>query len=87
MWRAIAGRAGRQGGQVLPFRRAVRVALPIAAVLVVGIFVGRMTMVDSQRSTVNGAVTLSAAKGSELGLSCDSSAASRPQSDIAVVDR
>jgi hypothetical protein len=54
MWRAIAGRAGRQGGQVLPFRRAVRVALPIAAVLVGGIFVGRMTMVDSQRSTVNG---------------------------------
>jgi hypothetical protein len=68
MWSGIAGRtrrAGRAGGagegRVLVFRRALRVALPIAAVLVGGILIGRMTMgggqqpmVDGQRSTVNG---------------------------------
>jgi hypothetical protein len=68
MWSGVAGRtrrAGRAGGagegRVLVFRRALRVALPIAAVLVGGILIGRMTMgggqqpmVDGQRSTVNG---------------------------------
>jgi hypothetical protein len=57
MWRAIRdGRDGQDGrdGRVIPFRRAIRVALPIAAVLAVGIFVGRMTIVDGQRSTVHG---------------------------------
>ncbi|HET9604474.1 MAG TPA: hypothetical protein VFO96_09300 [Gemmatimonadales bacterium] len=55
MWQAIAGRTGRTGRtRVLPFRRVIRVALPIAAVLAVGIYVGRMTTVDGQRSTVDG---------------------------------
>jgi hypothetical protein len=64
MWEAIAGRTGRTGRagrasraseeQVLVFRRAVRVMLPIAAVLVVGILIGRMGSDGSRRSRVEG---------------------------------
>jgi len=52
MWQAI--QAGRRGTRVLTFRRLVRVALPIAAVLAVGILIGRMTLANSQRSTARG---------------------------------
>jgi hypothetical protein len=59
MWKAIAGRTGRTGragrageARVLPFRRAVRVMLPIAAVLVAGILIGRLSRAgDEGRGT------------------------------------
>jgi hypothetical protein len=103
MWTAIRdGRDGQDGrnGRVLPFRRAIRVALPIAAVLVVGIFVGRMTVVDGQRSTVDGRQSTVDSTPSSSGqsdqvasatLSGDSIALSAPtappRNDIAAVDR
>lgn len=60
MWSVISGRTGRASGtrdarrgtRVLPFRRAVRVMLPIAAVLVAGILIGRLSRAgDEGRGT------------------------------------
>jgi len=104
MWEAISGRTGRASragrageARVLPFRRAVRVMLPIAAVLVAGILIGRMTSVDgqrsavdSQRSTVDGPGNLSprAQRGGDSpDQAMASSAAPRPQSDTSPVAR
>jgi hypothetical protein len=103
MWSAIRdGRDERDGqnGRVLPFRRAVRIALPIAAVLAVGIFVGRMSMgpevtghasrVASQEPASSDTQESSprAQRGDEApGQVLASSAAPRPQSDTARMAR
>ena len=84
MWEAISGRTGRASragrageARVLPFRRAVRVALPIAAVLVAGILIGRMTSVDGRRSAVDSQRSTVDSPDQAMA----SSAAPRPQSD------
>jgi hypothetical protein len=97
MWSAIRDGRDGQDGRILPFRRAVRIALPIAAVLAVGIFVGRMSMVDGQRSTVDsvpftsGVTTPRSHQVASAPLSGDSTASSAPtappRNDVAFVDR
>ena len=109
MWKAIAGRtgrarrAGRAGeARVLPFRRAVRVVLPIAAVLVAGIFVGRMTRTGNEgrgtrdESQASSSVIARPQSGRSdrvasaplFGDSIASSAPTAPpRNDVAVVDR
>jgi hypothetical protein len=97
MWSAIRDGRDGQNGRVLPFRRAVRIALPIAAVLAVGVFVGRMSMVDGQRSTVDsvpftsGVTTPRSDQVASAPLSGDSTASSAPtappRNDVAFVDR
>ena len=59
---------------MLVFRRTLRVALPIAAVLVGGILIGRMTRSDGQQSTVNG-------RRSAVDGIASPDAAARPQGD------
>jgi hypothetical protein len=102
MWNAISGRtgrAGRQGEQVLPFRRVVRVALPIAAVLALGVFLGRMSKepVASHRSQVatqepmpldSNALSPRAQRGDEApGQVLASSADSQPQGNSQLATR
>ena len=88
MWRGIQGGRGGQdgqggrGGRVLVFRRVVRVALPIAAVLVLGVFLGRMSQ-DTERGTQDaGQLSPRAQRGDENpSQAMASSAAPQPQSD------
>ena len=107
MWKVIAGRTSgtrdaRRGTRVLPFRRVVRVALPIAAVLVVGIFVGRMTRTENEgrgtrdESQASSSVIARPQSGRSdrvasaplFGDSIASSAPTAPpRNDVAVVDR